>query len=307
MTESSGLPGAASPRAAWTQLARTAALLVPPLGRLLRQRDRLRTTCHRLREERDRACRERDTFRAERDALVLSVADPGPGAARPPAAETTGGHEPDLQYLFVLTYGRSGSTLLQNLLNAIPGVLVRGENHGVLYELYRFHSKVLHHRDRLARPEPLPPFHPWWGIDGYPEAEALAGMRRLVLDTLIRPRPDSRIVGFKEISWPEEDLADYVAFLRRLFPGARFVFNTRDLADVARSKWWATMPDAPQRLARIERRMSEVVESLGDAAVRVHYDDYCADPETLRPLHTWLGGEFDAERVRTVMAVRHSY
>ncbi|MER6977268.1 sulfotransferase [Streptomyces carpinensis] len=279
---------------------------MPPLRRLVQQRDRLRTTCHRLREERDRACRERDTFQVERDALVLSVAGPG-REDRALGAEIVGEKEPALEYLFVLTYGRSGSTLLQNLLNSIPGVLVRGENHGVLYELYRFHSKVLHHRDRLARPLPLPPFHPWWGIDGYPEEEALAGMRRLVLDTLIRPRPDSRIVGFKEITWPEEDLAEYVAFLRRLFPGARFVFNTRNLADVARSKWWATMPDAAERLARIEQRMTEVVAGLGDAAVRVHYDDYCADPDALRPMHCWLGGEFDPERVRTVMAVRHSY
>jgi hypothetical protein len=281
---------------------------VPPVGRLLEQRDRLRNTCHRLRDERDRVCRERDTLRAERDALVLSVAGPR-GAGGAAVAEMAREAEPSVeyQYLFVLTYGRSGSTLLQNLLNAIPRVLVRGENHGVLYELYRFHSKVLHHRDRLARPQPLPPFHPWWGIDGYPEEDALAAMRRLVLDTLIRPRPDSTIVGFKEITWPEEDLADYVAFLRRLFPGARFVFNTRNLADVARSKWWATMPDAPARLARIEKRMSEVVEALGDSAVRVHYDDYCADPDALRPMHRWLGGDFDPERVRTVMAVRHSY
>lgn len=306
MTESRDFPGTRPPRGARARLARRAALLVPPIGRLLEQRDRLRTTCHRLRNERDLACRERDTFRAERDALVVSAAGPGCGG-RTAVPGIAPEEERPLEYLFVLTYGRSGSTLLQNLLNSIPGVLVRGENHGVLYELYQFHSKVLHHRDRLARPQPLPPFHPWWGIDGYPEEVALAAMRRLVVDTLIRPRPDSKIVGFKEITWPEEDLADYVAFLRRLFPGARFVFNTRNLADVARSKWWATMPDAPERLARIEKRMSEVVEGLGDAAVRVHYDDYCADPETLRPMHLWLGGDFDPERVRTVMAVRHSY
>jgi hypothetical protein len=34
----------------------------------------------------------------------------------------------DLGYVFVMTYGRSGSTLLMGLLNTIPGYLVRGEN-----------------------------------------------------------------------------------------------------------------------------------------------------------------------------------
>ncbi|MFJ6216523.1 sulfotransferase [Streptomyces sp. NPDC092296] len=287
--------------------------LVPPVRRLVAQRDRLRDECRRLRQEGEQTRRERDAVRGERDnlriernALVLAASDrPGDGRRAAPADRAADG--PALGYLFILTYGRSGSTLLQNLLSTLPGVLVRGENQGVLYDLYRFHSKVLHHRDRLAGSSPLPPFHPWWGIDGYPEDAALAEMRHLVLETLIRPRPESRIVGFKEICWPEEDLAEYVAFLRQLFPGARFVFNTRQLADVARSKWWATMPDALDRLTLIEKRMAAVVEDLGSSAIRVHYDDYCADVEALRPLHEWLGAEFDVERVRTVMAVRHSY
>ena len=32
----------------------------------------------------------------------------------------------DLDYVFVVTYARSGSTLLQALLNACPGVQIRG-------------------------------------------------------------------------------------------------------------------------------------------------------------------------------------
>lgn len=60
-------------------------------------------------------------------------------------------------------------------------------------------SRRLPQRDRLAPNAPLPSTHPWFGIDGYPEERALADPRHLVLDTLIRPLPDSRTVGFKEI------------------------------------------------------------------------------------------------------------
>ena len=35
----------------------------------------------------------------------------------------------DLSYVFICTYGRSGSTLLQGVLNSIPGYLIRG--HGL--------------------------------------------------------------------------------------------------------------------------------------------------------------------------------
>ena len=210
-------------------------------------------------------------------------------------------------YLFVMTYGRSGSTLLQGLLNALPGYLVRGENRGALRGLYDFHTTCVAeagHRnpERTARPT-----MPFFGITGYPEAAALAGIRRLVTETLLRPEPDTRVTGFKEIRWAYEDLPAYVDFLRAVFPGARFVVNTRDLADVARSKWWAKRDDAADVLGATEARILAVAELLGDAAYRVHYDDYVADPATLRGLHEWLGEPFDLQRVRAVMDVKHSF
>ena len=46
----------------------------------------------------------------------------------------------DLGYVFVMTYGRSGSTLLMGLLNTIPGYLIRGENDDALRFLHDFHQ-----------------------------------------------------------------------------------------------------------------------------------------------------------------------
>jgi hypothetical protein len=285
-------------------LTRTAAVALPPVRRLVEQRDRL----VRQRDELRVRC---EGYRAERDALTrlqaVRTAAAEAEAFRPPAAAA--GEEPwaGLRYVFVLTYGRSGSTLLQNLLATAPGVLIRGENQGVLFRLYQYHSRVLHHRERLAPNAPLPSTHPWFGIDGYPEERALADLRHLVLDTLIRPLPDSRTVGFKEIDWPSGALADYITFLRQVFPGAGFIVNTRDLADVARSKWWARRADAAEHLARLERQLLDVAASLGEDAFRVHYDDYCADREALRPLFGWLDAPFDRSLVDAVMTLRHSY
>ncbi len=210
-------------------------------------------------------------------------------------------------YLFVMTYGRSGSTLLQGLLNALPGYLIRGENAGAVRGLYDFHSRCVHevgHRNHERTERPTMPFY---GITGYPEAEALAALRRLVVDTLLRPAPDTRVTGFKEIRWAYDDLPAYVDFLRQVFPGARFVVNTRDHAAVARSKWWAKRDDAAEALLRIESSILAVAADLGDAAYHVHYDDWAADPTTLRGLHDWLGEPFDLDRVRAVMEVKHSF
>jgi hypothetical protein len=217
----------------------------------------------------------------------------------------------DLRYLFVVTYGRSGSTLLQGILNSAPGVLLRGENGGLLLDLYRLHSTAVGHRDRLARSSPLPAEHPWWGIDGYRDETAYRGFRTLLLDTVLRPGPDAELVGFKEIDWVRTDmpgaLPGVLAFTRAVFPGARFVFNTRDLADVAQSKWWAGKPDALERLTAMEREMADALAPYGDDVHRVHYDDYVADPGVLAGLFGWLGRPFDEATVREVMAVRHSY
>ena len=210
----------------------------------------------------------------------------------------------DLGYLFVMTYGRSGSTLLQGVLNTIPGYLIRGENRNALTHLHAFHATMLAERNRLSRS--TSPTDPFYGVEGYPPRRALAGIRKLVVSTVLRPGPDTRVTGFKEIRWYHEQVEEYVDFLRAVFPGARFVVNTRNHDDVLRSKWWTRTPDPAVTLQERERRMLAIAESLGDAAYRVHYDDWVTDPPVLAGMYQWLGETYDEAVVREVLAVRHS-
>jgi hypothetical protein len=264
----------------------------------------------RTRHERDMARERLTKVRADREtqrARATRLADEldrlRANATTEPARDRT-----DLSYVFVVTYGRSGSTLLQGILSATPGVVIRGENGGVIQQLFAFHETVTRHRDRLAREDVLPPSHPWWGVDGYPDATALRDFRTLLLDTVLRPDADTKLVGFKEIDWPPEQLDQLLAFMRAVFPGARFVLNTRDLEQVATSKWWSRNPDAMAELTAMEKRYVAALSALGDDAWRrVHYDDWVADPTQLRDLFGWLGLEFDEARVRSVMDVPHSY
>src|SRR5215208_3708784 len=135
----------------------------------------------------------------------------------------------DLGYLFVVAYGRSGSTLLQGILDSIPGYLIRGENRQVLMHVYKFHraavkQRNLHRRGQRKRNEPvggLTSTKAWYGMDNFGVRASLRDARRLALDTLLRPEPDTRVTGFKEIRWTSEDVGDYVAWMRKVFPGAR--------------------------------------------------------------------------------------
>jgi len=220
----------------------------------------------------------------------------------------------DLSFVFIVTYGRSGSTLLQGLLDSTPGWLIRGENAGSVYPLFQHYKLITERPQSRRRPTPTSPTDPWFGLDGYPRQRAQRALRDLVLDTLLRPEPDTRVTGFKEIRWQSADLADYLRFLQELFPGARFIVNTRDHEKVVAS-WqkkgggWAGKDHDGQlrEVARIETLQREATEALGDAAYRVHFDDYVADVGVLRGLFEWLGEEYDDARLRAVMATQHSY
>lgn len=212
----------------------------------------------------------------------------------------------DLDYLFVVTYGRSGSTLLMGLLNTLPGYLVRGENRDALHHLFLFDKTMRTESSRGPKRKLREPTHPFFGIAGYPREKAVRQLRRIATETVMRPQQDTRVTGFKEIRWYHQDLEDYVAWLREVFPGARFLVNTRNHEDVLKSRWWAEGDDKSQHLAGIESRILALADTLGDAAYRVHYDEYVADPTVLRGMFAWLGEEFDEESVRATMAVKHS-
>jgi hypothetical protein len=212
---------------------------------------------------------------------------------------------PDLGYVFVMTYGRSGSTLVQGLLNAIPGYLVRGENQGALHHLFTYH-RTLEEESVRGRPENRRrPTHPFFGISDFDADASVEACRRLFVDTVLRPAPDTRVTGFKEIRWYQPDLAEYVAWIRRAFPGARFVVNTRDHRDVLRSKWWAKGDNADY-LRAIEDGILAVAAELGPAAYHLHYDDFVRDPAVLAGLFAWLGEDFDLATVQATLDRRHS-
>jgi len=211
----------------------------------------------------------------------------------------------DLAFVFVVTYGRSGSTLLSGVLNSIPGYLIRGENRDALHHLFLFHRTLAVERARVSGEKGRQSTHPFYGIGDVPLDTSIVRIRQLVLDTVLRPEKDTRVTGFKEIRWYHPDLEDYVAWLREVFPGAKFLVNTRNHADVLKSGWWAE-GDHAAGLARAEEGILQLADALGDAAYRVHYDDYVPDPTVLRGMFQWLDEPFDEETVRSVMSRKHS-
>jgi hypothetical protein len=210
-----------------------------------------------------------------------------------------------LRYVVIVSYGRTGSTLLQGVLMTAPHVLVRGEQGGTVAHLQAWYSDLCRHQRRLAKRYELSRLHPFFGIGGFPRDEALRRLRALLNETLLRPRIDTAVVGFKENRWPE-DVGASLQFIRQLLPGVRFIVNTRDQAAVATSGFWRRRGNAASEVRR--RHDAIVAAARGhDDVYFVHYDEWVRQPECLRGLFEWLGIEFRPDRVAEVLRRPHSY
>ena len=99
-----------------------------------------------------------------------------------------------MDHVFVMTYGRSGSTLLMGILNSIPGWLLRGENRHAMRHLYEFHRSGLAERARVDPARASEPTHPWFGIESFPEEASRRAIRR-PRRSHAAAEPDTRVTG----------------------------------------------------------------------------------------------------------------
>jgi hypothetical protein len=212
------------------------------------------------------------------------------------------------RYCFIITYGRSGSTLLQGVLNSIPGYVIRGENGGALSQLHKIaiHSEFLRTEFETISRHPQ---DPWYGIGEFESSRFAAYVRTLMVANFIRPPGDARCVGFKEIRYDRKSvpaLDDFLLFVEKVFPDCCFIFNVRNLRDVANSGWWSEESDVLAYLADFEARMWDAYNRRQGNAFWVRYDDYVGSPVELRPLFDFLGEPFDFDAVASIMNLEHS-
>ncbi|MFN7222708.1 MAG: sulfotransferase [Paracoccaceae bacterium] len=213
--------------------------------------------------------------------------------------------------VFVVTYGRSGSTLLQNLLNTIDGYCIRGENDNLIIPLaysWLRASTSQEIRTRSAVNTPTLPHDPWYGVEQMDVEAYGAELIQGFVSHILKPPARTRVIGFKEVRWGEQGdrLHMPLDFMKRFFPNARFIINTRNLDQVARSGWWAQQDhrDVVDHLSKVEKTMLAWHDKNRDCAVHLHYDDYMADKTLFRSLFDFLDEPWDEPRVTSVLAQR---
>ncbi len=217
-----------------------------------------------------------------------------------------------LQFVTVVTYGRTGSTVLQAALNSLPGVVVRGENYSALRGLNAYVQAIAETADRHHAGKPT---HPWFGSARLSPADVVVDLRRHVVETLLRPRSDTSWVGFKEVRYEPghfptyDDLLNYLLFLDKLLPGIRYVVNVRDPREAAKSGWWPGNENAVDVLTTtrswLEDATADLTRILGShRAALIDYDAWASDPQVLIDALADLGLPADDAAVRAAVGER---
>lgn len=169
------------------------------------------------------------------------------------------------RYVFVVTYGRSGSTLVQGLINTLPRTLLRGENDLYLQHLVRALTAARRWREEHADHGAYDDTSAFYGVKAIRGSVFAQGINDVVTQTLIgRYDPtDYDVVGFKEVLWHRleaEETEDFFAGMDEAFPGARYVLNTREIDHVIGSGFWKRADE--QEARRLIGRVTEIQEHL---------------------------------------------
>lgn len=217
----------------------------------------------------------------------------------------------DYDLVFIVTYARSGSTLLQALLNACPGVAIRGENSNALFHLFQTCRALEETRRDFGAPTNAGPVdRPWHGADRIEPGTFAEQALALFLRSVLAPPPTARVTGFKEIRYTpdymsDEDFAGFMTFLMQRFPRARIVFNSRRADAVAASSFIAREDpaDVAEWVAGSDRRFAAFVATT-DRAIHMVYDNWVVDRGQIHAMLDFLGLDWTPEAVERVMAKR---
>lgn len=218
----------------------------------------------------------------------------------------------EYSFVTVVTYGRTGSTAIQASLNALPGVLVRGENYAAMRGLGTYLQSIAEVADRHHAGKST---HPWYGSAQLDPSAILADIRRHVIDYLLRPAAGTTWIGFKEVRYEPghfasyDELLQHLIFLGRLFPGLRYVINVREPVDAARSGWWPENTDALEVLTTTRDWLLSATADLNTffgphRAACVAYEDWVADSQVLVNAFSSLGLPRDDKAVRASLLER---
>lgn len=216
--------------------------------------------------------------------------------------------------ILIVTYGRSGSTLLQGLLNSIDNSLIRGENNNFCYGLFEAYEALVKAKQQHKQgQQSLKIENPWYGAAILDENRFIEDARKLVFNQLNPERLTLSCIGFKEIRYINKKLEPgklhaYLNFLEKLFPNPAFIILTRDHEQVVQSGWWKTrdIKQTKDQLEKFEKSISAYCTNKTNT-FSISYSDMVERSQNLVAMFQFLGVAYNSASVEKVLHTKHSY
>lgn len=229
------------------------------------------------------------------------------------ARRSTNFHDRPFYSILIVTYGRTGSTLLAGVLNTATSVLIRGENFDFCGGMFRSYKALVKTRLKGAKESTDPFFGSDWNEPYF------LNMCSTMLRNLLVQETNNAIYGFKEVryqAYDKEELFDYLDFLQLVFPKLALVFNLRDTQEVIKSRdrvfgqeaWWKNKPHQTrvQDLKESENFFKEYSVAK-DNCFFINYADVKTNSDKLKDLFKSLGLNYDRAKINKTLKLRHSY
>lgn len=208
--------------------------------------------------------------------------------------------------IVIVTYGRSGSTLLMNILNN-SGCMIYGENANFFYGLFKSYNSIDELFKNKLRYQPI---NPWFNNKELNKSSFIINTKNYIKDIY----GEHNIIGFKEIRYDNryidtyDNFEKYLHFLELLFDDILFVFNTRNLDDVKKSKWWKYMDydSFKELLVESESRFFRYFQKHKENTFHITYDDVINKTQKLKDLYDKIGLEFNETLINNTMNIKYA-
>lgn len=222
----------------------------------------------------------------------------------------------NFKHVFIITYGRTGSTLLQGLLNSVDGVVVRGENFNFCYGLFKSYQalkKVVQEKVKEGKS----PTSPFYGSNFFDELLFKDDMKKLLKKQLgIDSESNVKCWGFKEIRYTPEGLNEkwgyslksYLDFINEVFDSSAFIFLTRNHDDVLDSAFWKNKKKdrALENIIAFEKESLDWSSRFSNT-YWIDYKDIVSVGGKLEGLYRFLGFKYIESDIIDTLKIEHSY
>lgn len=197
-------------------------------------------------------------------------------------------------HAFIISYPHAGATLVQQALNSVPGVCIRGENGGILEKLAQVAGDLVRVK-HLTRDEAAPG-SPLYGVS---DIKAMAFIDQIFdgfSQYVLAPPQGTRLAGFAETRhlMPYPQLVAYCNALRQRFPNALLIFTTRSSDEVMAASHASGSPlDDPEALNCVVSQFNTYAAAHPDRCIVLRHEDFARDPNALAPLFERLDLPFE--------------